>query len=360
MKYSVSEDIRKAETLPGSFYSDLEAFELIKERVFARSWQWLAVRNALGEPGRLLPVTFLEGLLNEPLLLSRDEKNDIHCLSNVCTHRGNVLIDKACKRNAIQCRYHGRRFGLDGSMEYMPGFSGAENFPRPQDDLPFLPLEHLGPFLFSALDPLCSFSEWVSGLWERISWMPLQGFRLDPGRSRSYEINANWALYCENYLEGLHIPFIHKSLAANMDGDQYETHVLPWGVLQIPFAKPGGVCFELPESSPDYGRRVAAYYFYLFPNLMLNFFPWGLTVNILMPQGASRCKVRSLCYVGDPRWLDLGAGADLDTQTKEDAKIVESMQRGMKSKLYERGRFSPDWEQGVHHFQRMLTKEMYP
>ena len=54
-------------------YSDPDYFELQKDRVFARSWQWVGDAARVKAPGRVAPLTLLEGCLNEPLVLTSDD-----------------------------------------------------------------------------------------------------------------------------------------------------------------------------------------------------------------------------------------------------------------------------------------------
>jgi choline monooxygenase len=88
---------------------------------------------------------------------------------------------------------------------------------------------------------------------------------------------------------------------------------------------------------------------------MLNFYPWGLSINVVRPLAVDRTRVSFLSYVWDESRLDQGAGAALDRVEREDEVIVESVQRGTRARLYTRGRYSPTREQGVHHFHRLLT-----
>ena len=53
--------------------------------------------------------------------------------------------------------------------------------------------------------------------------------------------------------------------------------------------------------------------------------------------------------------MECGAGADLDRVEREDESVVECVQQGVRSRIYERGRYSPSREQGVHHFHRLLA-----
>ena len=89
---------------------------------------------------------------------------------------------------------------------------------------------------------------------------------------------------------------------------------------------------------------------------MLNFYPWGLSLNLVQPLAPDRTRVAFLSYVWDASQLDRGAGAALDRVEREDEAIVEAVQRGMRSRLYERGRYSPSRERGVHHFHRLLCE----
>jgi choline monooxygenase len=118
----VDADISKAHTLPTSFYLDEGYFKDAKEKIFARSWQFVGDTDRVKEPGWVTPINLLEDYLDDPLVLSRDKEGKIHCLSNVCTHRGNLIVEQPCKLNEIRCKYHGRRFHLDGRVLSMPQF----------------------------------------------------------------------------------------------------------------------------------------------------------------------------------------------------------------------------------------------
>ncbi|NNE09017.1 MAG: aromatic ring-hydroxylating dioxygenase subunit alpha [Gemmatimonadetes bacterium] len=355
MTFSIDPDIRKASTPPSRVYTDRDIYESALERIFARTWQWVGHDEIARVPGSVHPFTLLDGSLAEPLLLTRDRSDVLRCLSNVCTHRGNLVCESPGIEAALRCRYHGRRFGLDGSFQSMPEFEETADFPTESDSLPELALEREGPFLFTSLSPAHTFDDWMEPVRARVGWLPLDEFRYDATRAREYLVDANWALYCENYLEGFHIPFVHASLGAALDYGSYRTELFPHGSLQLGVAKGGESTFALPADSPDHGTAIAGYYFWLFPNIMLNFYPWGLSVNVVKPLGVGRTRVSFLPYVWKPELLSEGAGADLDRVEREDEAIVEAVQRGVRSRLYERGRYSPTRETGTHHFHRMLA-----
>jgi len=348
-------DIRQASTLPARAYSDPEIYAAARERIFARSWQFIADTDSVKVPGQVNPVTLLPGCIDEPLLLTRDHSDTLHCLSNVCTHRGTILCPGPGHEKSLVCRYHGRRFDLDGTFKHMPEFGDAAGFPSPKDNLPRLNFETWGKFIFASLNPAFPLNELLAEMKSRLAWLPLHEFTFDPSRSRDYLIHANWALYCDNYLEGFHIPFVHASLNEAIDYGSYTTELYRWSNLQLGIAKGGDEAFEIPASSPDHGKRIAAYYYWLFPNTMFNFYPWGVSVNVVQPMAVDRTRVSFLAFVWKPDKLDRGAGAGLDRVEREDEAVVEAVQRGVRSRLYDRGRYSPTREQGVHHFHRLLA-----
>ncbi len=351
-------DIRAAATLPARVYSDPAYFARQQERVFVRSWQYAADSARVKAPGHVLPFTLLDGCLGEPLLITSDENAVLRCMSNVCTHRGALVVEGEGHLKSLRCRYHGRRFALDGSFVSMPEFDDTTNFPTEADSLPQVALKKWGPLLFTSLSPSVSFEDWIAPVNDRVSWMPLDEFRRDAKTSRDYLIGANWALYCDNYLEEFHIPYVHAGLAEQLDYNSYHTEVFDHGSLQMGIARPGEPVFDLPEDHPDHGKRVAAFYFWLFPNMMLNFYPWGLSANIVNPLGPGRTRVSFVSYVWNEALREEGVGGDLHKVEMEDEEVVESVQRGVTSRLYDRGRFSARREIGTHHFHHLLARYM--
>ena len=353
--FQIHADIKKAETLPADFYRSEKVFESIKESVFVKTWQFIGDHNLVPFTEMVHPFILLEDYINEPLLLIRDKEDSINCFSNVCTHRGNILINNPGKVKQLTCMYHGRRFNLDGSFKSMPEFETAENFPRPCDNLHEFPVRSLDQFLFVGLNPSFDFDEVLNKMIERIGFLPLHQFKFNKGASKDYLVNCHWALYCDNYLEGFHIPFVHDGLNKVLDYDNYTTEIYNHCNLQIGYAKGGEEVFDLPEYHTDYGKNIGAYYYWIFPNMMFNFYPWGLSINIVKPISINKTKVSFLTYVYDETKLNKGAGAILDKVEREDEFVVESVHKGVQSRYYTTGRFSPTREKGVHHFHRLLA-----
>ncbi|NQW26739.1 MAG: Rieske 2Fe-2S domain-containing protein [Flammeovirgaceae bacterium] len=354
-KFFIDPDITKAETMPASFYRDQEVFEKLKEKVFLKSWQWIGSDELVPLPNHVHPFVLLDHFLTEPMLLIRNASDQLSCLTNVCTHRGNIIANQPGKVTKLLCAYHGRRFSQNGTFEFMPEFQQAQDFPRACDDLHKFELKSLGPHLFVGMRPKFDFDSVLKVMESRIGFLPLDQFKFESVLSKDYLINAHWALYCDNYLEGFHIPFVHQDLNNTLDYGSYTTEIYDYCNLQIGYAQDGVEVFDLPVGHPDYGKKVAAYFYWIFPNMMFNFYPWGLSINIVKPISINKTKVSFLTYVWDESKLDKGAGALLDKVEREDEFVVEGVQNGIRSSFYQAGRFSPTREKGVHHFQSLLA-----
>ena len=345
MDLNIDPEIARASTLPGEFYTSQDVHDALRERVFARSWQWVGHAGEVAQPGAVRPVDLLPGMLDEPLLLARDEAGALRCMSNVCTHRGNLLCTAPGSRKHLRCGYHGRRFKLDGSFESMPGFDGAQGFPTAADDLPTLATGELAGQLFTSLSPAHGFDDLAGEARARLEQLSLGEGTWDPARSRDYEVQASWALYVDNYLEGFHVPYVHPGLAQDLDLGGYAVETYPLSSLQIGRSSGTGPVLE---------QDIAACYYWLFPNTMLNIYPWGLSVNVVQPLAVDRMRVLFRTFVSRPELLDQGAGGALDQVELEDEAVVEQVQRGVRSRLYRRGRYAPRHELAVHHFHRLL------
>ncbi len=197
LRFEIDADIRRAQTPPASFYTSPDVFEAIKT-VFRQSWQLLADVDVVKAPGNVYPCSFLDGAIDEPLVLTRDYDDEIHCLANVCTHRGNLVCEGAGTEKNLRCRYHGRRFELDGKFLAMPEFEGVMDFPSPADNLGKIALARWSRFLFASIKPAAPMEQVFQPMIQRLDFLPVDQFQPEPSRNREYTVRANWALYIDN------------------------------------------------------------------------------------------------------------------------------------------------------------------
>lgn len=273
------------------------------------AWRYVGEAPAAG---RIVPVDG-DGL--GPLLLIGQDAATT-CLSNVCTHRGAVLLDEPAQgRSRLRCRYHGRCFGPDGRVVSAPGFDVA-----PDEPLVQLQVGRWGSAVFAAHQPTIPFE----------AWLPDEPEPPDRTAGREYELDVPWTLYLENFLEGLHVPFAHPGLNAALDQTTYATEVRGHAVLQT--------CEDVR-------------WWFLFPTTMLNVYPWGVSLNAVQPLGPALTRVRYVTYGEPPQ----GWGVDLHATELEDQAVVRSVARGTTSPLFAPGSLSPGREQGVAAFRDLLV-----
>ena len=184
---NIDPDIRRALLPPADFYRKSEPYEALIERVFARSWQVDLAPELEG----VAPFEWLAGSVGESLLWTRSESGELSCLSNVCTHRGARLCEKASTTKSLRCRYHGRRFDLQGQLLSAPGFEDAEDFPRKRDHLAQAQVGQWGPLRFAALDPERAFASIAKQLDTYFGFLSPREWTWDEAGSRSFSIAAN-------------------------------------------------------------------------------------------------------------------------------------------------------------------------
>ena len=251
----IDSDIRVAKTLPSKYYTDEKWFRKILKS-FKRTWQFVGLSDQFTSV--ITPIDHIGRVLDEPMVRIQDGEST-HMLSNVCTHRGMVLCHEHSNAKTMQCPYHGRTFNRDGSLKHMPGFEDVVDFPTEDDHLASFDVQTWNGFEFTSLKSEVDVEDLFRPIQERLGWF-FSDLEYNSERDRNWNIDANWMLYVDNYLEGFHIPYVHPELNEALDKDGYTTECFEHGVLQIGVAKEGDVCFELPKSSVDSGKKIAAFY----------------------------------------------------------------------------------------------------
>ncbi len=151
--FFVDPDIRRAESLPDSAFTDPDFLQLEMETIFNKTWMLLphhgsqsrstALSEFPNKPGSRVPFS----LLGKPLFLQRNSKSEISCFPNVCTHAWHPLVESATVGGSIVCPQHGREFDSEGRFVSHKGFEKLEDFPRESDNLRKLLLENWGPLI---------------------------------------------------------------------------------------------------------------------------------------------------------------------------------------------------------------------
>lgn len=376
----VDPDIRVAETLPASAFSSREFLAAELATLFARQWLLIPPRGSLEvreDPRTLADQVSRRGaraplsLLDRPLFLQRDWKGGLHCFPNVCTHAWHTLVAGADRERTITCAQHGRVFGCDGKFLSQPGFKAEGDFPRAQDHLRSFPVGSFGPLLFTCLgEPAVPFEAWIAPVRESLGKLAggMGNWRRAGGGAEARELSGNWKLNAWNYMDKFHIRWLHRApggLADAVEMKDYRTELHEHGALQWVYARDPAHGFDpasLPARFRDGDRRVFALWWLLLPNLTLNFYPWGLSVNLYQPVPADPDRTLFLWhhFVADEKKYARIEADWLNSQVDaEDVDAIGQVRRGVKSPWADRARFAPEEETGPHWYHRKIYEGVF-
>ena len=343
-----STSIERATTIPSRWYTDPAFHALDREAIFARTWQGVGHLALVREPG----MFFTTVVADSPVIVLRDKDGTLRAFFNVCRHRGGPIATEptGCVK-ALTCQYHGWTYLLDGSLRGVPRWDRVDLFDKKDYGLIPVRVETWQDQVFVNLDagaaPLATL---VAGIAERIA--PVRLDEMTFVKRIDYEVACNWKVYVDNFLEGYHVPYVHPELMKLYDFRQYATELFEHYSLQWSPISPGDAPYDIRPGDK-------AYYYCLFPNYMLNILPGRVQTNLVVPLGPDRCRVEFGFFYRDATGeaAERAIADDLDFSDRvqrEDMDICGHVQRGVNSRAYDRGRFSVDAEQGVHHFQERL------
>jgi choline monooxygenase len=369
IKLDVHEQIESAHTLASKFYTDPAILDAENSRIFRRTWQLVGtLATPCGEidgAKRTIadPETFFTAdVVGEPVVVVRDKQATLRAFSNVCRHRAGPITSGSGCKNVLRCGYHGWTYTLDGRLIGTPDVEGVEFFDRSTMGMIPLRLETWEQLIFVNFDPNAEpLATHLGKIPEQARGFQFKGLQL--AERRDYIIGCNWKIYVDNYLEGYHIPIAHPGLMREIDYSQYRTDTYRYYSQQfapIRAMKPedAGERFYSPDSSSGLQE---ALYFWIFPNLMLNIYPDNLSINLIVPLTHEKTLTIFEWFFHDKhsekvRERIKRAVAFSDEVQQEDIELCRSVQRGLNSSTYDRGRYSVKRENGVHHFHMLLSE----
>ncbi|KAG7617832.1 Rieske [2Fe-2S] iron-sulfur domain [Arabidopsis thaliana x Arabidopsis arenosa] len=350
--------LERASTPPSSWYTDPQFYSFELDRVFYGGWQAVGYSDQIKESrdfftGRLGDVEFV---------VCRDENGKIHAFHNVCSHHASILASGNGRKSCFVCPYHGWTYSLSGSLVKATRMSGIQNFSLSEMGLKPLRVAVWGPFVLLKVTAATSRNgevetdELVASEWLGTSVGRLSQGGVDSPLSyicrREYTIDCNWKVFCDNYLDGgYHVPYAHKGLMSGLDLETYSTTIFE----KVSIQECGGGSKVGEDGFDRLGSE--ALYAFVYPNFMINRYgPW-MDTNLVLPLGPRKCKV-VFDYFLDPSLKDDEAFIkrsleESDRVQMEDVMLCESVQRGLESQAYDKGRYALV-EKPMRHFHCLL------
>jgi choline monooxygenase len=326
--------------------------------VFGDTWQAIGRVDQVAGPG----CYFTADLAGEPILVVRDEEGVLRAFFNVCRHRAaRVAPDAAGHATRLRCRYHGWTYDLAGRLRGTPEFDGVADFCREDNGLAPVAVVTWGPFVWVHLGasppPL---TDLLAPLHKHPAFRDFSSLRFS--ERREYRLACNWKVFVDNYLDGgYHVNTVHPGLAGALDYSRYRTEIAGETSVQISPLRPAD---SDAGNAPvrDVRSGEAAYYWWIFPNFMMNVYQGVMDTNLVLPAGPDACRVIFDFYFAadtqDAARFTSESIAVAHQIQLEDVGICEEVQRGLASRSFDTGRFSVRREAAGFHFHRLLAERL--
>ena len=352
--YNPDAPLDRALTIPAPYYTDPRIAELENRAVFGDSWQVVSRVDQHREPGSFVTAV----IAGEPIVVVCGEDRELRAFFNVCRHHAAAVAttpEGTC--DALRCPYHGWTYDLAGALKTTPDFAGACDFDKSANGLVQVRCETWENFVFVNLSESgTALAEFLGEIVPRVAKLNLSSLRFF--ERRSYTLNCNWKVYVDNYLDGgYHVPYLHKSLNTVINYSDYMIECFERTVLQWSPMKVGKDAETAAVRKGD-----AAYYWWVYPNFMLNWYEGVMDTNLVLPLGVDRCEVIFDFYFDDTTSAaearNRASIAVGERVQQEDIDICEAVQRGLGSRAYVAGRLSPRREAGEQLFHRLLHADL--
>jgi len=348
-------------TLPARFYTDPAIYEAEKAAIFYRSWWCAGHRSQLPTLGSYLTTEIHE----QGVLVTRDADGVLRAFYNVCQHRGHELAQGRGQAKMLACPYHAWTYNLDGTLrtarltKSMPDFRACDFALKP------VRVEEFCGFVFVNLDPdAVPLAEQTGDLEREIRTYAPRIDEMVYVHRHTYDVRANWKVMVDNFLECYHCHAAHKDFVDLVDMDSYRNIINGSYVSQIAETPKtlNGRAYSFKPGEVDFGYAG----WYLWPNLTIWIYPGEANIStlIMIPKGPDR-TVEYLDWFLPTTTISKQVADAMtymdQTLQPEDIGLCESVQKGLKSKGYNQGRFVVDpghpeiSEHAAHHFQRMVA-----
>ncbi|MBO9446928.1 aromatic ring-hydroxylating dioxygenase subunit alpha [Ruegeria sp. R14_0] len=349
--------IDQAAGLPNQAYWSEEWFQMEQELIFRRSWVFAGARAEIAEPGAMKPIE----IAGTPIVLVHGRDGVIRGFQNVCRHRGMQLVTEPCKKATLTCPYHRWAYGLDGKLRARPHFDGPNEAgifkDGGGDKLNLIPVrieEFFGCLFVNISGTAEPLDVWMKPVLDQLRGYDLSAIRW--AGKRDFEVEANWKLVYENYMEGYHVFALHPRLLefAPMDvrwsGEwRRSTFVNGYRFPKLEEGRGMGLPHYPALSEED---SMKGQWFLTMPHFAVEIYPDQFTVLVAYPEAPDHCREELHVFViGD----EAATGeryekerTDLinmwDDLNKEDISVLKGLQQGRRCSGYDGGRLSPHWE----------------
>lgn len=344
-RFNANAEVSDAYTPPASWYRSKDFLELEKRSLFLKEWTFAGHTTDLKDQGDY----FTGNIANRPFVVLKDD-DKVKAYFNVCSHHGTCVARGKGNQEKLVCPYHGWQYNLEGHLKKVPKAGAILNIHKKGLNLKEIPVHVAGSFVFLFLGDgeVPSFSK---GLTEHLERPLYNG--LNFLKRVEYEIECNWKVFVDNYLDGgYHVPHMHPGLATQLDIKSYETEL--FDTFSVQYCK--GQSADTKEEEVKGRVEGRAEYTWSYPNLMINRYGKWMDTNWAMPIDENKCLIVFDYFHEDaPENFEASLKASHQVQL-EDMDICKMVQDGLKSEVYDTGVYAPQFEKPMFHFHKLLKQ----
>ena len=331
-------------TLPASWYVDENIYRLERKNIFARNWMLFAPEAEIGGPGHWR-ADILSGW---PIVVVRDDDGALRAFHNVCRHRGAMLVaggSGSCRQ--FTCPYHAWTYDLAGRLKHTPRFGDAEGFNAADHGLIPLQVGSWAGLVFVCVDLSApDLATWLGQLPKLCEGFPAPP-DLEFHGDFAVEADVNWKAYCDNTVEGYHLPSVHHRLASSVEAAK--TRIVSYDEGRL-------ILFHVTYAGGGSSLRGNhGIWFYRFPGFQGVAGARGFKAERIEPLGPRRQRSLSWAWYRDLSRTERDDAFNwARTIVEEDLGICATVQRNMEAGIYESGVLSPLQENHTAHFQALV------
>jgi phenylpropionate dioxygenase-like ring-hydroxylating dioxygenase large terminal subunit len=358
----MTDDAGPVRALAARYYTDPQVFEAEKAGLLARTWQFACHASQLEAPGDYLAFA----LGDESLVCIKGRDGVIRTFYNVCQHRAHQLLDGAGSTRVIVCPYHAWTYELTGRLRAAPNARAVPGFEASKICLTEVRTEVFLGFVFVNLDPdAAPMDDWFPGARAELDSFVPNWAELKPLEWVEIAENCNWKVSVENYSECYHCALNHPTFATGViKPESYD--IQPRGHClrhTTEAGDPGQMSYDIDSGLPNNDKYASwflwpMFSFQVYPGNLLNTYHWRAL-------DADHVVVwRGWYSVGgqDNDTVRRMASQDRATTVEEDIHLVESVQRGLRSRGYVPGplvinpKGGVNSEHAIMHLQKWFKK----
>ena len=346
-------------SLAAKYYTDPEVFKLETNGLLARTWQFAGHASQLKETGDY----FTFDMAGESLFCIKGRDGEIRTFYNVCQHRAHQLVSGQGQTRVVVCPYHAWTYELTGELRAGPNIKAVEGFDKSSICLTSVRTEVFLGFIFVNLDKDAKpMDEWFPNVRTELeSYIP-HWDTLAPLEWVEIPENCNWKVSVENYSECYHCSLNHPTFSTGVV--RPETYdIQPQGYCLRHTTECNSMDAMTYDINSGFDKNDQYSSWFLWPMFSFQVYPGNL-LNTYHWRAMDADHV--VVWRG---WYSVGgaendivrqmAVQDRETTVAEDIGLVESVQRGLKSRGYVPGPLVVDPKCGVNSEHSILTLQRW-